>query len=178
MRIRLGIHKHQRVARHQLRIPLRPRPVVQQQIQPPLRIQPEMMIALRADLPVFLQVLLPDDRPARVALDPQAFRAYPPLVHRDRFVDSLFFAFKPGQFRLRGYSRKFIRFALTAATRQKARPAHSAMPLSNQFPVEPKCLSYTDASLPASPSPDPPTPPAPDAHFAPCKSHARAPDAP
>src|SRR3989441_10242683 len=56
------------------------------------------MLALGTHLPVVLQVFLPDDSAAGVALDPQTLGAHAALVRRRRLLDRLFLSFEPSHF--------------------------------------------------------------------------------
>src|SRR5216684_4094383 len=69
---------------------------IEQHIQALGGVQLEMELAFRADVPVGFQVLLPDNRPASLALDPQPFGLDAALVRRRRLLDRFFFSFKPG----------------------------------------------------------------------------------
>ena len=71
----LHIHELQRVRRFNLRIVFRPGLFIQQKAQPRARVQPEVVLAFRAHLPVGFQILFPNDLPAALTLDPETFRA-------------------------------------------------------------------------------------------------------
>src|SRR5581483_5369794 len=72
--ISLEVGKIQRVSRFQILV-FELVLAIQQLRQPGARINAEMAVALRADVPVILEFLLPDDLPAAVTLHPQPFRA-------------------------------------------------------------------------------------------------------
>src|SRR4029077_17628721 len=63
---------------------------IEQQFQALRRVEPEVVLALRADAPVGVQVLLPHNRPAIFALGPQPFGLHATLVGRRGLFDSLF----------------------------------------------------------------------------------------
>ena len=67
--------------------------VIQQQRQTGARIDAEVALALGADVPVLVQVFLPDHLAAAVTLHPQTFGAYAFLA---RGFQLRVFAFKPG----------------------------------------------------------------------------------
>ncbi len=94
--VRLRVNELERIARDQLGILLGPQAVVEQKVESALRAQPEMKIALGADLPVRLQIFLPNDRAAGIALNPQAFGADASLIRRRRLLDPFFLPFEPG----------------------------------------------------------------------------------
>jgi len=64
-------------------------------IETPACSQPEMLLALGANLPVRFEVLLPDDRAAAAALHPQPFGPDSALVDGRRIFNRLLFALEP-----------------------------------------------------------------------------------
>src|ERR1700737_1881533 len=62
-----------------------------------------MILALRADAPVRFEVLLPDNRPAALALGPQPFGLHAALVGRRGLIDPFFLSLKPGHGRFGTY---------------------------------------------------------------------------
>src|SRR3989441_3772785 len=95
--IGLGVHKPERVGGSQVCVVLEP-PAVEQQLEPPRGAQLEVMLALGTYLPVVLQVFLPDDGAAGVALDPQTLGAHAALIGWRRLLDRLFLSFEPSHF--------------------------------------------------------------------------------
>ena len=87
-----------RIALGEFGVMLDPVLIVQQKFEPSPRAQPEMVVAFRANFPVFLEIFLPDDRAASLALHPQPFRANAAFVHRGGILDRFFFALEPGHF--------------------------------------------------------------------------------
>src|SRR5229473_2774453 len=94
-RVGLGVGEPERIGRGQRRVVLEPT-AIEQQLEPPPGIQPEVMLALGTYLPVGLQVFLPDDRPAGVALDPQPLGAHAALVGGRGLLNPFFLALEPG----------------------------------------------------------------------------------
>ena len=88
------VRKFQRVTRRERGVVLHPARI-EQQFQALRRAQPEMVLALRADAPVGIQIFLPHNRPAVFTLGPQPFRLHAARVGRRGLVDSLFFPLKP-----------------------------------------------------------------------------------
>jgi len=70
---------------HQLFVMFHKRAAIKQQRQPRPGVNAEMMPALPADILRLLQVLLPDNLPAAIALQPEAFGAYRALPFFGRF---------------------------------------------------------------------------------------------
>ena len=71
--VRFKIDEFQRVGRNQIRIENFVLVVIKKLSQAGSRVNPEMLVAFRADVVILFQVLFPDDLPAAVALDPQPF---------------------------------------------------------------------------------------------------------
>ncbi len=67
--------------------------VVEQQLEPLRRADAEVPLALGADVQVLIELFLPDDLAAALALDPQAFRANALLARRFQLAA---FSFEPG----------------------------------------------------------------------------------
>ncbi len=65
------VDKLQRVGRNQVRVENFVLVVIQKLSQAGTRVDAEMLVALRTDVVILFQVLLPDDLPAAVAFDPQ-----------------------------------------------------------------------------------------------------------
>ncbi len=67
--VRLGVDKVQRIVRGQLRVVLDPW-AIEQEVEALARSETEMVLALRADVGIALEILLPNDGAATGALDP------------------------------------------------------------------------------------------------------------
>src|SRR5215813_13099844 len=129
---------------------------VQQQFEPPFRAHPEMKLALRAHQQVFFQVFPEDNRPARLALHPQPFRAHAAFFRWSGLVNCLLVSLKPrhvggSRFTLADYRLSLSRESLTLRINVNNRCLAA--------PVYPSC---TGVSLLSSPSPGPPVPRAAD----------------
>ena len=84
-----GVREVQRIVRGQSRIVLDPA-AIEQQLQTLARIQPEVILAFRADVRIGFQILFPDDGAAAGALGPQPFGLYAPFVGRRGLLDRFF----------------------------------------------------------------------------------------
>jgi hypothetical protein len=93
-RVGFRVREVQRIVRRERGVVLDPARI-EQQFQALRRAQSEMVLALRADAPVGVQIFLPDRRAAVFALGPQAFGLHAALVGRRGLVDSFFFSLKP-----------------------------------------------------------------------------------
>ena len=92
----LGVGEMQRIVRGEVGVEFLVLLVVEKQFEAAAGAEPEMVIALGADVPVCVEILLPDDGAAGAALRPQAFGADAALVHRRGIFDRFFFALEPG----------------------------------------------------------------------------------
>ena len=86
----------ERIAGCEFAVEFRPGFVIEQEFEPLARTQTEMVVALRANFPVCLQVFFPDDGAAGAALCPHAFGAHTTFLHRSGVLDRFFLAFEPG----------------------------------------------------------------------------------
>ena len=91
-RIRLQVDELQRIGRGDVPVERLVLVVVEQLRQPGAGVDPEVLVALRTDVHVLFQILLPDDLPAVLTLHPQPFGADFFLA---RSVQLTGFAFKP-----------------------------------------------------------------------------------
>jgi hypothetical protein len=92
----LRIREMKRIARGQIGVEFVVSFVIEQKFEAAPGAQSEMVITLWADVPIRLQIFLPDNGAARTALRPHAFGADAALFHRRGVFNRLLFAFKPG----------------------------------------------------------------------------------
>src|SRR5580704_18055029 len=76
LRVGLGVSEMKWIAGREFAVEFSPGFVIEQEFEPLARTQAEMMVALRADFPVRLQVFFPDDGAAGTTLCPHAFGAH------------------------------------------------------------------------------------------------------
>src|SRR5208282_1039542 len=112
----------ERVSGSQRGVMLGPAGVVEEQLEALGGAELEVVVALRADVPVRFQVLAPDDLAASGTLLPHALGADTALLGRDGGLDGIFVAFEPSHRKPKGETRNSNNGKSRSAPSRTTRP--------------------------------------------------------